>query len=661
MLILGITGGHIYLSEDMQDSNSLFSHDSSAVLIKDGSVIAGIEEERLNRVKHSNKHPVSAIQFVLDHGGYTLNDIDLVCFFSENNLHENLDKRIALKQRREHLPYKQRLNNILFNATGVAYDENKIACIEHQHAHALGSYFQSGFEDSLIVSFDAIGDAHSGIILYTDGKQIDLIEQIPLSQSLGVFYVHLIEHLGYTMFDEYKVMGMAPYGNPDTFKAEFNQLYRLLPEGQFELYPEKINILASLLGPRKDTLTQRQQDFALSIQLLLEDIILHVVSYHQGKTQAKNLCLSGGVSFNCSSNGNLLKSKLFENIFVHPASNDAGGGLGAALCAYYLGQHFTETKQKQYKIEPSRKRVKLNNVYWGPHIGSNDDIQTRLNEWQELIEFEKIEDITQHTAKLLANDMVIGWVQGRSEFGPRALGNRSILADPRPAKNKHRINEMVKLREGYRPFAPSILKEYVSEYYQTPTGQDEFPYMTFILNTQTDKIEQLGAVSHVDGTARVQTVSAETNPRYWELINEFRKITETPILLNTSFNNNVEPIIDSIDDAITCYLTTQLNYLVIGDYLIKKKDIIGNIGNMRLSKLCYTVLEQRNEQHYIYFNTHYTKKQPISATLFKWMCNINSEATIIEQLQEQFDEETRLSLMTEIITLWNGRLIAILP
>lgn len=659
MLILGITDGNRYLSDDMEDSNNILNHDSSVALVKDGKVIAAIEEERLNRVKHSNKHPEYAVQAVFENTPYSLADVDKVCIFSLS--HTSILKKNSLYERTEFIPHTKRIVDFLYKSTGIQYDEQKIHFIPHQLCHAMVSYFQSGFNDSLIISLDGVGDFISGAILHSDGETINYLDYIPEYKSLGNFYNEVILHLGYSMFDEYKVMGMAPYGRPEVFQKEFDSLYTLLPEGRFEFHREKFAALADLVGPRKNELTQEHKDFAMGLQVALENIILHMAKHHQSLTGARNLCLSGGVAFNCSSNGNLLKSGLFEKIFVHPASHDAGGALGAALCAYHLGLDYSDIRRSQFAINQSTPKYKLENVYWGKEIGNNDQILQVLNQWKDLISFEKVNDIAVYTAQLIAEDNVIGWVQGRSEFGPRALGNRSILADPRPSKNKSRINEMVKLREGYRPFAPSIMKEYAADFYEFPETQDEFPFMTFILDTRQDKIDLLGAVTHIDGTARVQTVTKESNNLYWNLINEFRKITGTPILLNTSFNNNVEPIVDSIGDAIVCYLTTQLNYLVIGDYIIKKKDFMATLGGLTLFKLPYTVTECRNGVFQLYFNYSYKKKIKLSRFLFHFLIDLDESKTIASQLPADFSPAEKQDLIKEIYGLWCNRAIRLAP
>ncbi|MFT7561660.1 MAG: carbamoyltransferase [Flavobacteriales bacterium] len=660
MLILGITRGNLHLSEDLKDTSNIVAHDSSAALIKDGAVISAIEEERLNRVKHSNKHPTLSIRSMFENTEYSINDVDKICVFSMLERYENHYRLQALKQREAYISQKQKIINLIYDATGYTVGEDKICFVPHQLSHSMLSYFQSGYEDSLIASFDGIGDGLSGQIYHSDGQSISLIHTLPAKSSLGNFYNAAIEFLGYGMFDEYKVMGMAPYGDPNVFKEDFDNLYSLLPNGEIEIHWGQFDAFTNKLSFREDHLTKEQKDFSIGLQLTLEKLMLHILSHYQTQTQSKNLCLSGGVAFNCSSNGNIIKKNIFDKVFVHPASHDAGGALGAALCGYHLDDEFS-LERASYAIKPSTKKYAIDSVYWGKDIGENATIEDQLRQWSGIIEFEKHTNIATTTAELLANDNVLGWVQGRSEYGPRALGNRSILADPRPEKNKTRINKMVKLREGYRPFAPSVLKEYASDYYDFPNKGSEFPFMTVILEAKEEKRQELGAVTHIDGTARVQTVTKNNNAKYWNLINEFRKLTGTPILLNTSFNNNVEPIVDSIEDSIVCFLTTQINYLVIGDYLISKNDIESNISNLQVSKLCYSIIEERNGKYQIYFNNSHHKKITITKQIFKILVDIEGRKLLKDILATIGSKSERDEVITDMIRLWGERIIRIAP
>ena len=355
-------------------------------------------------------------------------------------------------------------------------------------------------------------------------------------------------------------------------------------------------------------------------------------------------------------NGKILYSGMFDDLFVQPAAHDAGCALGAALLASYEAGATPDTSHQ------------LQHVYWGTDIGDDDSIATQLHAWNPFISFEKSPDIARHAAQLMADGAVIGWIQGRSEFGPRALGNRSILADPRPPDNKDRINQMVKKREGYRPFAPSVLEEDVRLYFDLPEGTDKLPFMIFVVQVKPDQRQQLGAITHVDGTARVHTVSRQANPRYWELIRAFKELTGVGVLLNTSFNNNVEPIVDSVEDGIVSFLTTGLDYLVVGDYLVKKRAASWDDHlSLKVSLPPYVRLTQskglverkrmapRHEIHTSYDSKFHRR---ISAELGNLLLGLDGEKTVSELLRHSAaGKEREQSLMAELKDLWSERLV----
>jgi carbamoyltransferase len=419
----------------------------------------------------------------------------------------------------------------------------------------------------LVLVLDGDGDNLSGMVFQAEGANLIQLKDFGVKQSLGNLYQRIINYLGYDRFDEYKVMGLAPYGDPDVYAKVFENCYRLLPNGDYSLagpltWMTHFDNAGLLKAARRKgaPFTQVHKDFAASLQSTLEKIVLHILRHYRNVTKQTNLCLAGGVAHNCSMNGRILYSGLFKQVFVQPAAHDAGGAIGAAYSV--LSKHHRTTSI-----------TKMDHLYHGTDIGDDWSIEATLKSWGDFISYERVDRIAAKTAQLLAGGQVVGWVQGRSEFGPRALGNRSILADPRPAENKLLINEMVKKRESYRPFAPSVLEERVLDFFDVPGNQTEYPFMIFVIRTREDKRGILKAVTHLDGTARLHSVSRRTNPLYHELIGEFDKLTGVPVLLNTSFNNNVEPIVNTAEEAIVCYLTTGLNYLVIGSYLVCLKEV----------------------------------------------------------------------------------------
>ncbi len=567
MIVLGVHGGTKRDDEDNRVGCEM--HDGAALLLRDAQILSAIEEERLNRIKHTNCFPVGAIKYCLNENRMTLADVDYIAVNCIEHMADLKAKQRFLANARLKSPITGRsyLADLFAREFGVDVTE-KIRFCHHHVAHAWSAYVPSGYDSCLILVLDGDGDNRSGMVLSVDGNKMTRLCEYGIDQSLGNFYTEMIALLGYTRFDEYKVMGLAPYGNPEKYGRLFEKFYRLLPAGNYQILESNMNMMRLIetgildKARRKgEPFNETHKDLAAALQVTLEKIVFHILNHFQKETRQKRLCFAGGVAHNCTLNGKILYSGLFDDVFVQPAAHDAGGALGAAISVFYN--------------ESSAPRAqKLQHLFYGTDVGDGtgpeDNIGATLSRWSDFLSFEKVDDITSRTAQLLAEGSVVGWVQGRSEFGPRALGNRSILADPRPASNKLLINQMVKKREEYRPFAPSVLEESLADYFEVPATRAEYPFMIFVLNVREQFRELLGAITHVDGTARIQTVSRRTNPKYWTLINEFQKLTGVPILLNTSFNNNAEPIVDSVEDAIVCYLTTGLHYLVIGDYLARK-------------------------------------------------------------------------------------------
>jgi carbamoyltransferase len=662
MLTLGITGGWDAIYE--RRYHIAMKHDAAAVLVDDGEVVAAIEEERLNRIKHTNKAPASAIRFCLDSYGVKIQDIDRIAIhgledYMNHQFREYYLKNTGLETFMDARALHQRLIKQEF---GYDIDARKLVFVHHHIAHAVSAFAQSGFDESLVLTIDAYGDSISGMLLEGKGTSMNKISSFPESKSLGRFYLGVIRFLGYDLFEEYKVMGLAPYGDASRYRRLFKSFYSLQPNGDYVIHFSNLHLLFGAVPParKKDSLSQEHKDVAAALQESLEEIVFHVVKHYRHTTAQTKLAIAGGVAHNCSLNGKLLYSGLFDDIFVQPASHDAGGALGAAL--------YVSNRDK-----PAAKPAKLDHVYWGTEIGDNDAIGNELSGWENFVNFKKHDDIAARAARLMAEGSVIGWSQGRSEFGPRALGNRSILADPRPAKNKDLINAMVKKREGYRPFAPSVIEEAASEFFEIPQNQTEFPFMVFVLNVRPEKRELLGAITHVDGTARIQTVSKKTNPKYWELINEFGKLTGVAMLLNTSFNNNVEPIVDSVQDSVVCFLTTKLDYLVVGDYLVSKREVdYSSYMNLVPSLPKYARLQStqkfstNDEMVTVYeignsFDDRYTVS--VSADVFNLLASADKERTFAELFEAQgiTDEERKREIIAEIVEMWGRRVVALEP
>ena len=666
MIVLGINGGFDLPFEGSGRFDTGENHDSSAALLVDGEIKYAIEEERLNRIKHTNKFPFYAIKSVLKKHKIGLDQVDYLAVYATESYVESLIKKIYWTDPTiSHLDSaKAYISKLFEKAFDYKMDTEKICFVDHHIAHASSSYYLSGFSESLVLTVDGVGENISGRVLYGKGNEMKCVEVIPEINSLGHYYVEVIRFIGYDIFDEYKVMGLAPYGDPSVYRDTFSLFYKLLPNGAFKLNREIVPILLNEIGkPRRkgQELSKVYKDVAAALQESLENIIMHIVSHHAQKTGYDNLCLAGGVSLNCSSNGKLLYSGLFKNIFVQPAAHDAGNSIGSAVYTYL-------NKSKEAKVK------KLEHVFMGTAVEENERLVNILNSWGSFIEFEKNPDVVKKAAELIFDGKILGWVQGQSEFGPRALGNRSIIADPRPEKNKDIVNAMVKKREAFRPFAPSVMMEKVQDFFDVHPNGTSFDYMTFVVKVKEEYRNVLGAITHVDGTARIQTVNKQYNPKYWSLIKEFGNLSGIPMLLNTSFNNNVEPIVNTAEEAIVCFLTTGLDYLVIGDYLISKKDAspVNELMELVPEKPYHTVIQSKNAfdsfcensiKYEIGFNYSPKYNKPISKAVFEIISQSDGKATLGEAFAS-LSNQTEIStpkMLDEIHELWKRRYIRLSP
>lgn len=558
-----------------------FTHDSAAALLEDGIPIFASEEERLNREKHTKKFPKYAIEYALMANNLSIDDLDHIAFFFDYKLAAVNFIKYVIKYfpqslifitgdrpsiGKDILTMNQRIKKE-FKLTG-RNNHYRFHYVEHHECHAASCFFVSPFEEAAILSIDGWGELTSTWLGRGYGNRIKAISVTNYPDSIGSFYATFTDYLGFQMLsDEYKVMGLAAYGKP-SFKDRFKEIIRLKDNGKVQLDLKYFTFwmknwtetkwysdeLVKLLGPARredEPITERHMDIAATLQYVTEEAIIHVARHLYELTKSKNLAYAGGVALNCVANRRILEATPFENIFIQPAANDAGTSLGAALYCH----HILLNKPRKYVME---------NCYLGGKFSDSDFVkaikQFGLNSL-------KSNSITKDVARLLADGKIVAWFQDKMEFGPRALGNRSILADPRRADMKDIINAKVKFREPFRPFAPSVLEEKADEYFED-SGYS--PFMLLIAPVRESKKNVIPAVTHADGTARVQTVNKSQNPLYYELIEEFEKLTGVPVLLNTSFNIKGEPIVFSPVDAIKCFLKTDIDYLVFGDHLIQK-------------------------------------------------------------------------------------------
>ena len=562
MIVLGINGQfNTRAHRHLDHVPPWFFHDAAAALLVDGELVCAVEEERLTRIKHTNGFPVEAICACLTTAGIALADVDRAAFFfGEEYTNKELFHRYIEEPSVQLRWARELIHERLTEVDGRGLPEDRLDFIEHHPAHAASALVDSGHRDALVVVIDGNGEEHSISVYNAEGGALVQLATVPTADSLGHLYTRGTELLGYRLFDEYKVMGLAPLGDPATYRSALQSVYELGDHGTFWVRSEQLRTALFRTGyrPRRsgEAFTAQHRDLAAAIQEAVETIALHAINNWLTGTGHRQLVIAGGVAQNSTLNGKLLRNSKLDDVFVHPAAHDSGAAYGAALLA----------EAGHRPLSPLRRR----SVYLGPCVEREEVVENLLDTWSDVLEYSKMTDIADATAELLANDKIVGWVQGRSEFGPRALGNRSILADPRPRTNKDRVNFAVKQREGYRPFAPSVQAERCATYFDIPGGKNP-DFMTFTVPVRPSCRPLLGAVTHTDGTSRVHAVDKAVNERFWRLLDAFGARTGVPILLNTSFNNHAEPIVQSALDAVTCYLTTGLDHLIIGDLLVTRR------------------------------------------------------------------------------------------
>ncbi len=587
---------------------SAFYHDSAATILIDGKIIAAAQEERFTRIKHDSSYPHNAINFVLSYSKLKLNEVDKIIFFEKPFLkfERLLETYVAFAPKgfksfckampiwlKEKLFQKKLLYNKLQAHDENFKDQEKIFFSDHHLSHAASAFFPSPFEEAIVLTADGVGEWATTTVAIGKSKDLDIKKEIHFPHSLGLLYSAFTYYTGFKVNSgEYKLMGLAPYGVPKFESIIKDNLIDIKTDGSFRLNQDFFNYATGLTmtnnkfhdlfgqSPRdskKDKITQFHMDIASSIQKVTEEIIVKLAKALKNEYGLENLCLAGGVALNCVANGKLLKEKIFKNIWIQPAAGDAGGSLGAALAFWHIDQNKERVISNVDDMQGS---------YLGPEY-SQKEIEEKLNKMNANFEIFDKENLITKTAEDLSKGYAIGWFQGRMEFGPRALGNRSIIGDPRSPTMQKNLNLKVKYRESFRPFAPSVLKNDASDWFELDV---ESPYMLLVAKVKGNKqikmtedqkklfgIEKLNlkrseipAVTHLDYSARIQTVNEETNPMYYKLIKKFKEMTGCPVIVNTSFNIRGEPIVNTPENAFNCFMGSELDILVIGNCYLKK-------------------------------------------------------------------------------------------
>ena len=580
---------------------SAFYHDSAAALLIDGKIIAAAQEERFTRNKNDADFPAHAIEFCLQYAGLSQNRLDAVVFYDKPILKFTrlLETYLAVAPRglktfpatmSNWLGGKLNLRNTICSELSQLRKDCRILFTEHHQAHAASAFYPSPFDEAAILTIDGVGEWATTTVGIGRGNEIKMLKEIRFPHSLGLLYSAFTDYCGFRINSgEYKLMGLAPYGEPSFADAIRRELIDVKPDGSFRLNMDYFNFLhgttmtnekfSKLLGgpPRRpeEKIERRHMDVARSIQLVTEEIMLRLARHARESTGQKNLCLAGGVALNCVANGLIFREKIFEKLWIQPAAGDAGGALGAALAAWHL-----------HKDAPLRKTLAKDSMQsssLGPEF-SDDEIEASLRSNGAV--FKKMDtcSLLEFAVELLKDEKVIGWFQGRMEFGPRALGNRSILGDPRSPRLQSVMNLKIKFRESFRPFAPAVLRDRVNDYFELDADS---PYMLLVAPVKEElrkspaskgngfdslKIghSTLPAITHVDCSARIQTVSRETNPLFYDLLSHFEQATGCGVLINTSFNVRGEPIVCTPDDAYRCFMNTEMDFLIIGGCVVER-------------------------------------------------------------------------------------------
>jgi carbamoyltransferase len=604
MLILGI---------------SAFYHDSAAAIIEDGKIIAAAQEERFTRKKHDPDFPVNAVRYCLEHAGISINQLDGIAFYDKPLLkfERLLETYYAFAPKglrsfilsmpvwlKEKLFLKKLISTELQKVDADYNKKIKLFFPEHHLSHAASAFYPSNFEDAAILTVDGVGEWATASICHGKGKDISILSELRFPHSVGLLYSAFTYFLGFKVNSgEYKLMGLAPYGDPesqqvkDFIKLIKEELIDIKPDGSVWLKQDyfsyatgtrmvKDKMWEKLFGfPKRkpeEELMQHHCNLGLAIQAVTEEILVLMAKEAKRLSGSDYLCMAGGVALNCVANGKLVQAGLFKEVFIQPAAGDAGGALGAALAAYHI--YFGKER-----IVDEKSLDAMHGSYLGPDVEEKDILKAARKYGAVYKRFDNIDELSTRVAQLLSEGNVVGWVQGRMEFGPRALGGRSILGDARNSEMQKKLNLKIKYRESFRPFAPSVLADDVSAYFE---HEGKSPYMLLVQPVAKsirkevpsdyhslslrDKLyyerSELPSITHIDFSARIQTVHEETNPRYWKLISKFKDLTGYGVIVNTSFNVRGEPIVCTPDDAYRCFMRTEMDYLAVGNYLFAKTE-----------------------------------------------------------------------------------------
>ncbi|MCA1298561.1 carbamoyltransferase family protein [Stappia indica] len=654
MKAIGFSGGpdHIAFPAVAPGLSPLFFHDAAAALAIDGEVLFAVEQERLSRQKHTNAFPVEALRACTAFGGLAPGEIDAFAFFFEEAYY---DRSLQDDCRKLGLPAPPPVRQLLRERLSATFEteiaDEKLFFINHHKAHALSAYRASGLNHALVLVVDGNGEDVSSSLFDARGGDLRLLTNHGAAHSLGHFFRLATKLGGFRDFEEYKFMGLAPYGDAAALQTGMMALFTPLADGGYELDLDGLTALAARhrVGGKSAGMPDRvTADFAAAAQALLERAVQHLLAPWVGRTGARALCLAGGVAQNCVMNARLARTEDFDTVFAYPAAYDAGAAIGAALAV--------SPPPRPAPCPTATATGAAYSAFLGPELERDAEIAAELERFGLLVEARPIAAPEERAAECLAEGEIIGFAAGRSEFGPRALGARSILADPRPKENWQRINLAIKQRESFRPFAPAALAEEATALFDTPDAALNLDHMTFVSRVRPVHQAQLGAVTHVDGSARLQTVAASSNPALYSLISAFKARTGCPVLLNTSFNNSHEPIVQSARDALRTFLTTELDCLFVGGFEVRKAGaLIDHLPALRW-RLDPWVEITKEDAEQVTLTRAGRYRTTLPAPLFAMLLEPEENGARGSQSPRQADQDQH-QIADAVATLWRQRFI----
>lgn len=663
MLSLGIAGGLDPVHEQRLDSPENYTYDGAAVLVEDGVVLTAIEEERLDRIKHSNKFPLRAIEHCLQQRGVGPGDLDRIAYYVDETTADGLLRRMSLL--RPDMPpglnARTLMRLTLSRGLGCEIDADKLRFFEHKLTHAACAMHQSGLEQALVAVLDNAGGMYVGRRDEAGCVAMETLAETTPSQSLQRLCSLVLPFLGLGMFEEHKAIALATAGDAKRFAELVGDLYDLQPEGSYRLRPERAAALLEAVRPPAPDAepSSEHADLAAALQGAMEEIVLHMLAHYRRATGLDSLCLAGGMAENTSTNGRILYSGLFDTVFVHPAAYDSGCAIGAALLA----------SQDAGKPSP-RRRVET--LRWGSDLAAGEALETEMQRWTELIDAAPQADVAARASELLADGLLLAWVQGRSDFGSHALGARNVFGDPRDAETGRRVHRALGRRETYRPLAVMIPEEALDEWCAVPPGTGALPFQSIAARVREAKRPAIAAAMQADGCARVQSVSRQRTPEVWNLLRAFEQRTGSAALVTASFNNRSEPAVESVENAVASFLSSGLDALVVGHVLARKRSVDWSAWTtLQISLPPYVRLvrtkgwlERQQGEPSDELRTSFSPgiRKPISRPLGDLLFDLDGATTLADLLRgASLQAAAERELTEEVLELWSARLVVLRP